>query len=122
MLADAVMTSRKKFDASVVPIAAIRPISQIAVRWVSRSVVATSSLLPLAYSRAMASIMSGPTYRPTSSRRRVLPNSPEPKDPQGIRILEKALRYAAGIELSKDIIILGTKEGERSNEASRAHA
>src|SRR5207237_10064464 len=52
MLAEAAITSRNSFSASGVPTAAILPMSQMAVRCVSRSVVTTSSLRPLAFSRA----------------------------------------------------------------------
>ena len=49
------------FLASGVPTAAIRPMSQITVRWVSRSVVTIRSFRPLAFSRATSLRMSGPT-------------------------------------------------------------
>ena len=61
MLAEAAITSRNRCSASGVPSVAILPMSQIAVRWVSRSVVTTSSLRPLACSRATAAMTSGPT-------------------------------------------------------------
>ncbi len=60
MQAEAAITSRNSCKASGVPTAAIRPMSQITVRWVSRSVVTISSFRPLAFSRATSLRMSWP--------------------------------------------------------------
>src|ERR1700694_5838876 len=122
MLADAARTSLNKSSAWGDPIAAMRPISQITVRCVSRLVVTMRSLLPLGVfggdrpKHVLADIAGNQL-----AQMRISKQARSEKSMHDAWRLEQAFSDAAGINVAQGSVVGRTEKCKRCDQSTCAH-
>ena len=122
MLADASITLRNRSSAFGLPLDAMRPMSQIAVRCASRLVVTMKSLRPARYSRATASSVPASTYFAISVAQRPRLEEAGPDEPAHALELEEILHLAAREHGPQHLVVAGAEIGKGRDQGAGAGA